>query len=142
MTENKQQYQFDEETLKAKVEELSEKHLGEDFEISTEELKEMAEQMAVPQEVKFRHPQQLLTNKEIQILLMKKAKNDAENKEREEKGEEAIDELSEVEKGAIKLFFLRAKYHNSKPKQLSAKQRTAKKAARKTAKKSRKANRK
>lgn len=93
------------------------------------------------EEVVFRHPQQLLTNKEIQNLILKKAKVDGENAEREKKGEEPIEGLSEVERGAISLYLLRAKSHHSKPKKLSSKERTTRKAKRKISKKSRKLNR-
>jgi hypothetical protein len=76
-------------------------------------------------EVVFRHPQQILTNKEIQILLAKKN-----------------EELNDLEKDAIKLFLIRAKHHNSRPlKVLSKKQNKLKKQKRRTAKKSRKTNR-
>jgi hypothetical protein len=92
-------------------------------------------------EVVFRHPQQILTNKEIQNLFKKKAKVDEENAEREKRGEDPVEGLTPTEKGAISLFILRAKHHGSKPKKLSAKQRTAVKAKRKTSKKSRKINR-
>lgn len=92
-------------------------------------------------DVVFRHPQQILTNKEIQNLFRKKAKVDEENLEREKRGEEKVEGLTETEKGAIILFLLRARHQGSKPKKLSKKQRTALKAKRKTSKKSRKINR-
>lgn len=99
--------------------------------IETEEIKDVV----------FRHPQQLLTTKEIQNLFRKKSKVDEENVEREKRGEELVEGLTEIEKGAINLFLLRAKHHNSKPKQLTSKERTARKAKRKAAKQSRKINR-
>jgi ABC-type oligopeptide transport system ATPase subunit len=76
-------------------------------------------------EVVFRHPQQILTEKEIQILLTKEK-----------------EELTEIESKAIKLFLLRAKHHGSKPKVLSGTQRAHRKVKRKLAKKSRKINQK
>jgi len=92
-------------------------------------------------DVVFKHPQQILTNKEIQNLFKKKAKVDEENLEREKRGEEKVEGLTETEKGAISLFMLRARHQGSKPKKLNKKQRTALKAKRKTSKKSRKINR-
>lgn len=112
-------------------------------EIETQEITDVIE-VAEPEPIKevvFRHPQQLLTNKEIQNLILKKAKVDNENAEREKRGEEPIEGLTETEKGAITLYLLRARSHQSKPKQLNAKQRTALKAKRKASKKSRKTNR-
>jgi len=113
--------------------------------IETQEITEVIE-VAEPEveeikDVVFRHPQQILTNKEIQNLFKKKAKVDEENAEREKRGEEPVKGLTETEEGAIKLFILRAKHHGSKPKVLTAKQRTALKAKRKASKKSRKINR-
>lgn len=102
--------------------------------ILTEELNEI-------KDVVFRHPQQILTNKEIQNLFRKKAKVDEENLEREKRGEEKVEGLTEIEKGAITLFLLRARHQGSKPKKLNKKQRTALKAKRRTSNKSRKINR-
>lgn len=106
------------------------------------EVKELEAAQAPPAEVNFRHPQQILTNKEIQLLFQKKGKLDEENAEREKKGEEVVDGLSETEKGAIKLFLVRAQHHGSTPKQqFTAKQNKARKNKRKISKASRKANR-
>jgi hypothetical protein len=102
---------------------------------------EITEQTA-PAEVNFRHPQQILTNREIQILFEKKGKLDQENAERVKKGEEPIEGLTEIEKGAIQLFLVRAQHHGSKPKlNLSTKQKKARKRKRSISKASRKANR-
>ena len=113
--------------------------------IKTQEITEVIEvaepEIEVIKDVVFRHPQQILTNKEIQNLFRKKAKVEEENAEREKRGEEPVEGLSETEKGAIKLFILRAKHSGSKPKKLTSKQRTALKAKRKASKKSRKINR-
>ena len=92
-------------------------------------------------DVVFKHPQQILSNKEIQYLFKKKAKIDEENLEREKRGEDPVDSLSETEKGAISLFLLRAKHQGSKPKKLTSKKRTLLKAKRKASRKSRKINR-
>lgn len=96
-----------------------------------------------PEDVVFKHPQQILTNKQIQLLLKKQAWLEKEKKARVERGEDegSAEELTPTEKGAIDLLLLRMRLHKSKPKQLTAKQRTAKKAKRKETKKSRKANR-
>lgn len=110
-------------------------------EVLTDILTEELEKVEEIKDVAFRHPQQLLTNKQIQSLFLKKGKIDEENAEREKRGEEPIEGLTETEKGAITLFLLRARSHGSKPKQLSTKERTARKAKRKTSKKSRKLNR-
>ncbi|HTH30832.1 MAG TPA: hypothetical protein VL946_05745 [Lacibacter sp.] len=114
-------------------------------EIETQEITDVIE-VAEPEveeikDVTFRHPQQILTNKEVQNLFRKQAKVNEENAEREKRGEEAVEGLTETEKGAIKLFLLRARHHGSKPKVLTAKQRTALKAKRKASRKSRKINR-
>ena len=94
------------------------------------------------QEVKFRHPQQILTNKEIQILFEKKGKLDELNAEREKNGEEPLDTLTDTEQGAIKLFLVRAKHHGSTPKKvLSTKQNKVRKVRKRLAKASRKNNR-
>ena len=94
--------------------------------ISDAEIAEL--ENSITEEVKpeliLRHPQQILTNKQVQFLLTKKE-----------------EEMSETEKGALSLFFLRAKHHNSKPKMLSTKQRTALKKKRKASRDSRKVNR-
>lgn len=110
--------------------------------IETQEVTEVIE-VAEPEVIKdvvFRHPQQILTNKEIQNLFRKKAKVDEENAEREKRGEEPVEGLTPTEKGAISLFILRAKHHRSKPKMLTSKQRSALKAKRKASKQSRKIN--
>jgi hypothetical protein len=91
------------------------------------------------EEVIFRHPQQILTNKQLQNLFKKQAKVDQLKSVSENPDE--VEDLTETEKGAIKLFLLRARHHNSKPKALSTKQRKALKKKRRTAKISRKANR-
>lgn len=75
-------------------------------------------------ELILRHPQQILTNKQVQFLLMKKE-----------------EDMTETEKGALSLFLLRAKHHNSRPKMLSSKQRIALKKKRKASRDSRKVNR-
>lgn len=79
----------------------------------------------VKKEVKFRHPHQILTNKEVQILLTKKE-----------------EELTEVEKDAIKLFVVRARHHGSTPRKvLNTAQNKKKRLKKRMTKKSRKANR-
>lgn len=94
-------------------------------------------------EVKFRHPQQLLTNKEIQILIEKQALVEQARAEKEKNGEDpdTVEDLNPTEKGAISLYLLRARHHNSRPKLLSSKKRKALKKKRKISKNSRKANR-
>jgi hypothetical protein len=113
-----------------------------EIEASTVNFSNKITEESAPREVNFRHPQQILTNKEIQILFEKKGKVDQENAEREKKGEEPIEGLTEIEKGAIQLFLIRAQHHGSKPKlNLSTKQRKARKKKRSISKASRKANR-
>jgi hypothetical protein len=95
--------------------------------ISDAELAEIEQQLdAQPKgEIKWRHPQQVLTNKEMQILLSKKE-----------------EELTDEEKLAMKWMVLRIKNHNSTPKKvLSTKQNKLRKKRRSIAKESRKANR-
>lgn len=94
-------------------------------------------------ELIFRHPQQVLTNKQIQFLFEKKGLIDQAKKEKEEKGEDpnTVEDLNETEKGAISLFLIRSQRQNSKPKLLSTKQRKALKKKRKMSRNSRKVNR-
>lgn len=91
------------------------------------------------EDVIFRHPQQILTNKQLQNLFKKQAKIDQLKAASENPDD--IEDLTETEKGAIKLFLLRARHHNSKPKALSTKQRKALKKKRKISRASRKVNR-
>ena len=96
-------------------------------EISASDIAELEADFANhPQvEIKWRHPQQILTNKEAQILLSKKE-----------------EELTEVEKTALKWLVLRLRHHNSTPKKVSStKQNTKRKLKRRMSKVSRKANR-
>lgn len=89
-----------------------------------ETTQELVEEV-VKQEVKFRHPHQILTNKEIQILIAKKE-----------------EDLTEVEKDAIKLFIVRTKHHGSSPRKvLNTAQNKKKRNKKRIAKQSRKANR-
>jgi len=86
---------------------------------------EAAENQEPPKEVIFRHPQQVLTNKEVQILLMKKE-----------------EDMNETEKAALALYFVRAKHHGSRPlKQLNTRQNKKKRHKRRMSNQSRKANR-
>ena len=103
--------------------------------IQTEELEK--------KEVVFRHPQQVLSNREIQILFNKQAKVSELKAKKEELGEDpdTVEDLTLTEKGAISLFLVRAKNQNSKAKISSTKDRKSRKKARKSSKKSRKINR-
>lgn len=95
--------------------------------ISESELAEIEQSMAnePKPEINWRHPQQVLTNKEMHILLSKKE-----------------EELTDVEKTAMKWMLLRLKHHNSTPKKvLSTKQNKLRKKKRSISNKSRKANR-
>lgn len=122
-------------------------------EVTADDLKEKIEEVAEevfdenedvrPADVVFKHPHQILTNKQIQLLFRKQAWLEKEKQARKERGEdeEGAEELTPTEKSAIDLFILRAKHQHSKPKQLNAKQRTAKRLKRRMTKVSRKANR-
>lgn len=121
---------------------ISDAELAEIEASSLELAADVAQEIEVPADVNFRHPQQILTNKEIQILFTKKGKLDEENAEREKKGEEPVEGLTENEKGAIKLFLVRAQHHGSKPKKVfNTRQNKASKKKRRISKASRKANR-
>ncbi len=74
--------------------------------------------------VKYRHPQQILTRKDLDILINTKA-----------------EDLTEEDKSALKLYFIRLKGQNSKPKILSTAERKRRKKKRSVAKQSRKTNR-
>jgi hypothetical protein len=84
---------------------------------------EAAEAVEIPR-INYRHPHQVLTNKEMRILLTTKEEDQTEN-----------------DKLAIKMLTLRLKNHRSRPKPLSSAERTKRKTKRKLAKASRKANR-
>lgn len=102
------------------------------------------ENVVEKKEVKFRHPQQILTNKEIQILFEKQAQINEAKAEIEKNGgdPETIEGLTVEEEGAIKLFLLRARNHKSTPKvQFTKRQNKARRKARRTSKNSRKQNR-
>lgn len=94
-------------------------------------------------ELTFRHPQQVLTNKQIQFLFEKKGLIDQAKAEKEKNGEDPnmVEDLNETEKGAITLFLVRSRHQNSKPKLLSTKQRKVVKKKRKASRNSRKVNR-
>lgn len=103
------------------------KYEGSSEEISEAELAELAADFENQPlgEIKWRHPQQVLTNREAQILLTKKE-----------------EELTESEKYALKWLILRARNHGSSPKKVLTKtQNKRKRLKRKMAKQSRKANR-
>jgi hypothetical protein len=107
------------------------------------EVDDLLEEEVRPADVIFKHPHQILTNKQIQLLFRKQAwlaKEKAALKERGE-DEETAEELTPTEKSAIDLFILRARGQHSKAKVLTAKDRTARKAKRRISKQSRKANR-
>lgn len=106
--------------------------------VLTEELEK-----AEKKEVKFRHPHQVLSNREFQILIEKQAAVDQAKAEKEKNGQdpETVEDLTPTEKNAISLFLIRAKHHNSRPKLLSAKKRKVLKKKRKTSRDSRKKNR-
>ena len=129
--------------LKETIDSVAEEILPDDIELSESEIDELKRELEKPKEVNFRHPQQMLTNNEIQILFEKKGVIDQQKEEIEKQGGDpnTVEDLTETEKGAISLFLVRAKFHNSKAKQLSSKLRKARKKARKISKKSRKVNR-
>src|SRR5258705_11819575 len=85
------------------VPEVNEKN---SHEITASDLAELeADFASLPQEeIKWRHPQQVLTNKEAVILLSKKE-----------------EDLTEAEKVALKWLVLRARHHNSTPKKVLSK---------------------
>src|SRR5258708_7468210 len=99
-------------TQKTENQELSVPELtGENLqEISASDIAELEANFGnLPQEeIKWRHPQQVLTNKEAVILLSKKE-----------------EDLTESEKIALKWLVLRAKHHNSSPKKVLNKQQNS-----------------
>lgn len=95
--------------------------------ISESELAEIEREIAnEPKlEIKWRHSQQVLTNKEAEILLLKKE-----------------EELTEFEKTAKKWLVLRLKHHNSTPKNnSSSRQNSLRRKKRRISNASRKVNR-
>jgi hypothetical protein len=96
-------------------------------EISANDIAELEADFAnlAKQEIKWRHPQQVLTNKEMQILMSKKE-----------------EDLTESERTALKWMILRLKHHNSSPRLTPNKRQNAlKRKKRRMSKVSRKANR-
>jgi len=130
------------------VEELNASFAESNEDISNEVLesivKKLEEDVTEKKEVYFRHPQQILRNKEIQILLEKQQQEDNIKEELKKEGKDTstVELLTLTERNAIKLFFIRARNNNSKTKFLSTKQRRSLKKKRKVSRTSRKINRK
>jgi hypothetical protein len=101
----------------------TEEYLNEVPEYIPADQSEIVENTEIPR-INYRHPHQVLTNKEIKILLSTKKEDQTEN-----------------DKLALSMFMLRLKGHRSRPKPLSAAERAKRKTKRQLAKASRKANR-